>query len=77
MIEKQRLHRKEAKQARRRKRKKERTVEEQEVRNGVYVSKVIFGQKQLLRLAEPLIQQSKQREIADNIVEVDEQPPVQ
>lgn len=67
--EKERLHRRERKRDRRKAYKKKLTPEQIENKEWREVAKIVFGELQLKRLGEPLIEASKQREIEENIVE--------
>lgn len=70
MTEKERLHRKEAKRDRRKARLKALTPAQIEDKEAHYYDLIVFGQYQLTRLGEPLVEASRQKEIAENIVEV-------
>jgi hypothetical protein len=65
--EKTRLHRHEGRRDRRKVRQNKLTPEQKDHKEWGYAARMVFGEFQLLRLAEPLIEESRQREIARNI----------
>jgi hypothetical protein len=67
--EKTRLHRSERKRERRKGYKKKLDPKQIERKEWREAAKIVFGQFQLMRLGEPLIEESRQREIEANIVE--------
>ena len=68
--------RREGKAARRKQRRREMTPEQVIEKEIDRFERISFGAKQLRRMAEPIVEQSKQREIERNIVEDGHQPDI-
>lgn len=69
MTQKELLHRKQRKAKRRAKILKGRSAKAIEIKELEYIAKIEFGERQLKRFLEPIIEQSKQREIEELIIE--------